>query len=385
MKITFEESKEQLELIAAMGSKNRIESEAAQAAFAQLISPVLGEAYLQADTTGGLYQNLTYRQDDDPSLPLELFSQVTEGYFSIWSAPMPGGIPSNTVHQPVDEVKFHTYRLDSAWSILQKYARQMRLPIIAKALERLLQEVLLKTNQAAWSVVLAALAQASHTVKGVASGHVFATETDAIVTLDDLNAMLTFFRRLNASWAGGTPVGGASKPTDIYLSPEIMQFLRSMAYNPINTRGGNATAITANSQTSASAVVALPEAQRAGLYNSGGVPEFYGMNLIELLELGESQDYQLLFADYIGGTNTPTIVTAAAETFAPTTDDLMIFVDSSKDLGYRAIATDADTGSVFSLEPDDQFVKRSGKIGWYGGIEEGRIVTETRSIAALSV
>src|ERR1043165_6262241 len=162
MKLKFNESQDQLELIAAMGSKNQKQSEAAQEAFAALLGPTLGQVYQQSDTTKFLYRDMPYRVDDDSSFPLELFAEVPEGYFSIWSSPMPGGIPTNTVHQPIEEVKFTTYRLDSAWSILSKYARQMRLPIIAKALERLLAEVQLKTSHAAWSVVLAALAQARH-------------------------------------------------------------------------------------------------------------------------------------------------------------------------------------------------------------------------------
>lgn len=382
MKIKFDETQEQLELIQAMGSKKPEEARAAQEAFAQLLGPTLGQVYLQADTTQFLYRDMPYRADDDPSFPLELFAEVPEGYFSIWSSPMPGGVPTNTVHQPIEEVKFTTYRLDSAWSILSKYARQMRLPIIAKALERLIQEVLLKTNHAAWSVVLAALAQARHNFRGTELGHVFASQAAGKFTLDDFNQLLTYFRRLNSSWVGGTPVGGASKPTDIIVSPEILEKFRSMAYNPINTKAPNEIAAAADT-----GAVTLPENQRAALYNSGGVPEFFGINVLELLELGKSQDYQVLFADYIGATDLPRISTAAAsgETFSASGDELIIVVDSSKDLAYRAIATDSDTKSVFSLEPDDQFVKRSGKIGWYGGIEEGRMVLETRGLAALVV
>ncbi len=385
MKIKFNETQEQLELIQAMGSKNLEESKAAQYAFAGLIGPVLGHVYQQADTTKFLYEDVPFREDDDPAFPLELFSQVPEGYFSIWSSPMPGGVPSNTVHQPIEEVKFQTYRLDSAWSILSKYARQMRLPIIAKALERLVQEVLLRTNQSAWSVILAALAQARHDFRGSQTGHVFASEVAGVFSMDDFSRLLTFFRRVNSSWSGNTPVGGASKPTDMIVSPEMLEKFRAMSYNPINTTGPAGLVLSTSNAGSASTVT-LPEAQRAALYQSGGVPEFYGINLIELLELGKNQDYEVLFQDYIGGTTLPRISgTASSETFAASADELVIVLDASKDIGYRAIATDSDTGSVFSLQPDDQFLQRSGKIGWYGGIQEGRMVLETRGLAALVV
>lgn len=383
MKIQFKETPEQLELIAAMGSKDKAKASAAQFAFAKLIQPTLGHIYQQADTTGFLYRDMPYRVDDDPSFPIELFADVPEGHFSIWSAPKPGGLPSNHISQSIDEVKFTTYRLDSAWSINSKYARKMRLPIIAKALQRLVQEVLLKTNYSAWSVVLAALAQATHTIGGTSLGHVFASKAVGLFDMDDFNQLQTYFRRLNSSWVGGTPVGGAGKPTDMIVSPEMLEKFRAMAYNPINTKANAAgTALGASS-----AAVTLPESQRAALYNSAGVPEFYGINLIELLEFGKGQDYQTLFAEFIGSTDLPRLATKAAsgETFSATADELVVIVDASKDMAYRAIATDSDTSSVFSLEADDQYQKRADKLGWYGGIEEGRVVTDTRFIAAMVV
>lgn len=383
MKIQFKETPEQLELIAAMGAKDKAKASAAQFAFAKLIQPTLGTIYQQADTTGFLYRDMPYRVDDDPSFPIELFADVPEGHFSIWSAPKPGGLPSNHISQSIDEVKFTTYRLDSAWSINSKYARKMRLPIIAKALQRLVQEVLLKTNYSAWSVVLAALAQATHTIGGTSLGHVFASKAVGLFDMDDFNQLQTYFRRLNSSWVGGTPIGGAGKPTDMIVSPEMLEKFRAMAYNPINTKANAAgTALGASS-----AAVTLPESQRAALYNSAGVPEFYGINLIELLEFGKGQDYQTLFAEFIGSTDLPRLATKAAsgETFSATADELVVIVDASKDMGYRAIATDSDTSSVFSLEADDQYQKRADKLGWYGGIEEGRVVTDTRFIAAMVV
>ncbi len=389
MKIKFNANPEQLELIKNMAAKNPIVARQAQEAFAALVGPVLNTFYQQADTTKAFYTDWTFDPDDDPSLPLELFSRTTEGHFSVWQQNAPGGLATNTVHQPIDEVKFQTYRIDSAISFLQKYAKKMRLPVIAKALERLLQEILLKTNLSAWNTLLAALSDASHsvTINGVAStGHVFASQTAGQFTLEDYNRLLTFFRRLGSSWAGGTPVDGANKPTDIFVSPEIMQQFRAMSYNPINTQGGNRTAITANSQQSAGAVVALPDAQRAALFDSAGVPEFYGVSITELLELGKGQDYQTLFAEYIGGTTLPYIGTSgSSETFSATADDLVIVLDATRDAGVRPLATDPETNRAFELEPDDQWVKRSEKIGWYGHISEGRLWLDSRSLAALVI
>src|SRR5687767_13410726 len=111
MKIKFKETPEQLELISAMGSKNRVEAIAAQETFAALLAPTIGQVYNQADTTKLLYTDLPFREDQDPTFPLEIFTDVQEGYFTIWSQAMPGGLPTNTVHQPIEEIRFQIYKL----------------------------------------------------------------------------------------------------------------------------------------------------------------------------------------------------------------------------------------------------------------------------------
>ncbi|NJO59159.1 MAG: hypothetical protein HC836_12730 [Richelia sp. RM2_1_2] len=378
-KIEFAGTPTQLELIKAMGSKNPIEARAAQQVFATLLAPTVDEVFQQAETTGLIYQDLPFTEDSDPSFPLELFTDVPEGYFTITSQNMPGGLPTNTVHQPIEEVKFTTYKLMGTISYLTKYARQTRLPVIAKAIERLLQEVLVKTQANAWMVVFAALAKA----KTNNEGHVYSVTTPGALTLDDFNGLITYFKRLNRSWAGGTPVGGASRPTDAVVSPETMGKLRAMAWNPINTKGPNNTTIaTPNSNGDG---VTLPESQRAAIYNSAGVPEFFGIALTELLELGVNQPYNVLFESYMGSDTFTKIDKTGSESFDPATDDLMLVLDRTRDIAFRAIATDSDTGARFNLVPDDQFVTRSEKTSWIGYVQEGRMVLDTRGIAGLVI
>jgi hypothetical protein len=368
-----------------MASTNKVEAMAAQETFASLLAPVLSTIYQAADTTAGIYQDIAYRQDEDPSLPLEVYGNKPQGYMNIWSQSIKGGLATNQIHDVIEEVKFHTYTLDSAVSYNVKFARRARLNVIAKALERMVQEVLLKTNVYGWSTIFGAIANSSYTVKKVASqGTTYRSATANQFSLTDFNKLITFFRRLNASWNGGTPVGGASKPTNMILSPEMMESLRTMAYNPINTTAANGVAISANSQQSAAAVVALPEADRKALYASAGIPNFYGVDIAELLELGLGMDYQTLFSQYSTASIAKFDGTGGA-VFDKDNDELIVVLDASKDFAFRAIKTDGDNNSVFALEPDDQFVKRSGKIGLYGGVEEGRMVLDARGAAALLV
>jgi hypothetical protein len=51
----------------------------------------------------------------------------------------------------------------------------------------------------------------------------------------------------------------------------------------------------------------------------------------------------------------------------------------------RAVATDSESGDEFSLVADDQFVTRQSKIGYYGSLEEGRMIIDDRVLLGLIV
>lgn len=378
MRIKFKNTPEQLELISKMGSANKAEALAAQETFAQLLGPTVGERFLQADTSSFLFRNFEFSGDQDPSLPADLFAGINDGLFTVFSQSIPGGLPSNSFHLPTEEIKFTTYRLDGVVDFLAKHARMSRLPVIQKAIEQLVQQILVKTQNNAWAVVLAAIAGAEHNGKG----HVFKSSAAGKFSLDDFNKLQTAFRRINRAWTGGTPVGGVSRPTDIIVSPETMEKLRSMSYNPINTTGANGTVATA-----ATGSVTLPDEERRKMFASAGVPEFYGVNVVELLELGKSEAYNVIFGEIFGNKNLESLDagTAASGTFDAAANDLIIAVDGSKDFAYRAIQTDAENGSALSLQPDDQFTQRSGKIGFYGATQQGHMVLDTRPAVALVI
>ena len=76
MKITIKRTEDQLALIKAMGSNNREEAYEAQAAVAELLGPVVSEVINNAPTIGNLYTSLSYGEDDNPSLPLDLFHDL---------------------------------------------------------------------------------------------------------------------------------------------------------------------------------------------------------------------------------------------------------------------------------------------------------------------
>lgn len=382
MKLQFDEKdKDQVELIKAMGSKNKVVAAQAQESFAELMSPIVSEQYKVAGTSQLFYRNDTYTKGTNPTIPLDLLVGKDESYLSIWTpGPNPGGAPTNTVQIAPEEFPILPYKLETAISWLKKWASESRLNVVSKVVERLFEEILLKSEDNAFYVLLAALVGSTNP-NSTNLGNLRASTTAGQFTLDDLNKLFTAFRRTSPSWAGGTTAGRSTFPTDLVMSPEIFEKIRSFAYQPINTVGANFIAATANSPG-----ITLPDAERGNLFTAAGTPNFFGTNITVIDEFGPTQRYNTMFASLIGSTAIPVITgSAATRTFANATNDLIIAVDATKDSAWKLMASDADNGNVLQLEADDQFIKRSQKIGSWGGVEEARVVTETRNLFGIIV
>lgn len=381
MNITLKRTQEQIELIQAMGSKNRDTAYEAQVALAEFIGPVINEVVSNAPTLSNLFTPLQYNADDNPSIPLDVYYDISdEDYINVYSTNSPGGLPTNQVTPTHSEMKLMTYKLDTAISFDKKYASRSRLDVVSKSFTRAAQEILLKQERTSGNLLLGALAGATTTVNGTSKKHTIQANQANRFLLDDLNAMMTLAKRIRPSWAGGTPVAGSAGLTDIIVSPETVEDLREMAYNPINTRDADG-AVAA----SADNLIAAPDAVRAPLFQSAGIPEFYGVSVMEIHELGPNSKFQKIFnvLDSSSIDNNPN-GGRSAQTVGDD-DDLVLGIDRSRDAFVRAIAVDQETGSEFNLVADDQYSIRQAKVGWFGSIEEGRVVLDDRAIVAVAV
>jgi len=391
MRLKLKNTPEQVELIKAMGSKNQLVAREASEAFAAFLGPVIQRVLQQAATAGAIYTDAPFNQDEGASYPLDLYyNETNDGYVSTWSQSVAGGLPTSQDVSAIQELKIATYRLDSAVSITKKYARQARLDVVSKLVERMSQEVLLKQETNAWAVALNALANASTSsvtassvgISGLKAGsHVIPAASESTFQLADLNKLMTLNKRINQSWAGGTPDAAYSNGiTDLYVSPEIKEQIRAFAYQPMNTRAGSTGA---GSDTSTS--IALPDSIRTDVFNQAGMQEIYGVNVVELNELGIGQKYNTLFDEFDSGSIGPNGTSGAHAASLAADDELLVGVDNSKGAFIRAIAQDSDSGDTFTTQPDDQFTQRNERIGFYGSLEEGRVCIDARAIVGLLV
>lgn len=387
MKITLKRTDEQVELVKAMGSRNRETAYAAQVALAEFIGPVLAEVINNAPTVSNLFTPLQYNADDNPSIPLDLYYDIfDEDYIKVYSQSVAGGLPTNYVQPTASELKFTTYTLDSAVSFDRKYASRSRLDVIGKTFTRVAQEVLLKQERTSSNLVMTALAGAATGTSGVtaANRHAFRTAQANRFLLDDLNKLFTKIKRINASFVGGTPSGARRGLTDLLVSPEVVEQIRSLSYNPINTVAPDGSAVGSGSQP-----ISLTDDVRGNLFSQAGLSEFYGVAIMEVLEMGVGKRFNDVFDTVAGSTAflnhgaSQSDPSAASSVFNGATEEIIVGLDRSRDALIRAIAVDSDTGSEFNLVADDQFSSRQQRIGYYGALEEGRMVLDDRALVGL--
>jgi hypothetical protein len=376
MRIEIENTEDQLELIKAIASKDPQVAYEAKAAVADIVAPVISRVINTAPTVSNFYRTVGFGEDENPSMPLDLLHNITgEDYIRVHSQTVAGGLSSNELFPPSDELKFKTYSLDSAWSVDKKFARKGRLDVISAIFTRMAQEFLLKQEKTATNQLLGALVAADTNVgAGVAAGnHVISAGTANQLQIDDFNNLITLSKRMFSSYSSGTPTTGTRVGiTDLVMSPEMTEEIRGMAYQPVNTRSGAVA-------TSGASSIPATDQMRNEIMDSAGLAQIFGIGIVEILEMGVNQRYNKIFDAVNTAAGSPV-------TFTQADDEIVLGIDrSNPDALIRPAITEEGLSTEVSMTPDDQFVDRQKKTGWYGQIEEGRVITEDRVLTGLVV
>ncbi len=352
MNITLKRTDEQIELVKAMASKDRSVAYEAQQALAAFIGPVLAEVIDNAPTLSNLFSAFQFAADDNPSIPLDLYHDVTDDeYIKVYTSNTAGGLPSSHVTPTHSELKLATYRLESAIDFDKRYASRSRLDVVSKSMSRLAQEIMLQQEAASAALIMGTIGDNEdkcYTQVGTAD----------TLDMDDFNALLTKAKRNNPAWNAGTPERSRGI-TDLIVSPETVEKLRKLAYNPISTVGNN---------------IAAPDSIRSTLFSQAGMTEFFGISIMEIYELGPNAKYQQVAEKLIDKHDG----TAKSKDFA-------LALDRSRESMLRAVAVDAESGTSLSINADDQYVTRQKKIGYYCELEEGRTIINDSVIIGLGI
>jgi hypothetical protein len=254
-------------LLKQTGSPNRAERHRAMKALAQALTEPLRQGVLSGDIIGDIFAVENLDPGATAEYPLDFYQPGMEGQYTAYSLPTEGTIPLR--HIGGDVVTIQTYDVGNSIDWLLKYSRQARWNIVARAMEVLEAGVTKKLNTDGWRVLIAAAVGRGVLVydNAAAAGQF----TKRLVSL-----MKTSMRRT----AGGNSASeGRGRVTDLFLSPEGLEDIREWDADEVD------------------------ETTRREIFTAedGVLSRIYGVNLHDIDELGENQEFQKYFAETLGG------------------------------------------------------------------------------------
>jgi hypothetical protein len=315
-------------LLRKSGSANRTESREATHQLAIALQGPLRQGVLSGDITGNIYERVRLAPGTAPEFPLDFLAPGTEKDFVAYTVPNHGRVPERNVEG--DFVMVPTYEVASSIDWTLRYARDARWDIVSRGLQVLQSSFVKKTNDDAWHTLLAA---------GV-DRNILVYDADATAgqfTKRLVSLMKTVMRR---NGGGNSTSINRGKLTDLYVSPEAIEDIRNWGVDQID------------------------EVTRRSVFTSeeGVLSRIFGVNLHDIDELGESQEYQNFFLNELSGS------LEAADV------ELVVGLDqSSNDSFMMPVREDVQ---VF----EDDNMHRQRRAGFYGWAEHGFACLDNRRV-----
>lgn len=255
-------------LLRKSGDPDQNVAYAAQRELAKAIETPLRKAVLVGGILGNIYETITVEPGASTEYPLDLVSPGLEGEHVAYTNPGHGLIPQRSVE--ADFVTIPTYSITSSIDYLLRFAREARWDIAARAMQVMEAGLTKKKNDDGWHTLMAAGVDRNILVyDGDATSGMFSKR---LVSL-----MQTTMRR---NGGGNTGSVGRGRLTDLYVSPEALEDVRNWGLDQVS------------------------DVVRTQIYNApeNGAPitRIFGVNLHDLDELGEGQEYQTFFTSSAG-------------------------------------------------------------------------------------
>ena len=330
MSFTERPSDEFISLLRKAGDSDQNVAIAAQREFAKALELPLRKGVLAGDILGDIFEVTTVEAGGTTEYPLDLISPGLEGEHIAYTNPGNGRVPERSVEG--DYVAIPTYSITSSIDFLLRYAREARWDIAARAMQVMEAGFTKKMNDDGWHTILAAGVDRNILVyDGDATAGMFSKR---LVSL-----MQTVMRR-NAG--GNTGSAGLGRLTDLYVSPEALEDIRNWGLDQID------------------------EVTRREIYSApeGGAPitRVFGVNLHDLDELGEGQEYQTFFTGSLSG--------------AVQASDLELVVGLDQSSNDSFVMPVRQTLEVY----EDPTLHRQQRAGFYGWAEIGFGVLDNRRV-----
>ncbi len=319
-----------IELIKRSGSADKVIALEAQHELATALEQPLRKGVLVGDVLDGIFERLSMEPGTSVEFPLDLLAPGTENEHVAYTNPGHGRIPERAVEG--DYVMVPTYTVASSIDYLLRYAREARWDVVGRAMQVLEAGFVKKMNDDGWHTLLAAGVDRNILVyDGDAADGQF---TKRLISL-----MKTVMRR-NAGGNSGSLSRG--KMTDLYLSPEALEDIRNWGVDQVD------------------------EVTRREIYQAGddasAITRIFGVNLHDMDEMGENQEYQKFFSNQL------------AASLNGTDPELVVGIDrTANDSFIMPIKQDVQ---IF----EDDALHRHQRAGFYGWAEVGFAVLDNRRI-----
>jgi hypothetical protein len=318
---------EETAVLKASGSYNKEEALANTRELAKALELPLRQGVLNGDILDGIYEPIPLAQSATPEFPLDFLSPGTEKEFVAYTIPNHGYIPQR--HVEGDYVMVPTYDIGASIDWNLKYARDARWDIVGRAMEVMRAQFVKKLNDDGWQTLITAAFDRNIVVldSDAAAGQF----TKRLVSL-----MKTVMRR---NGGGNSSSINRGRLTDLYVSPEAMEDIRNWNVDQID------------------------EVTRRQIFVAEGdnaLNRIFGVNLHDLDELGESQEYQLFYDNELSGTLPGSKV------------EIVVGLDLSKRDSF--VMPIREQVQVF----EDDTLHRQKRGGVYGWAEQGFAVLDNR-------
>ena len=256
------------QVLRTSGSMKKEEALNATAEFAKALELPLRQGVLSGDILNGIFEPIQLQVNATPEFPLDFIAPGTEKDYVAYTIPNHGYIPQRNVEGDYVMVPVYDIGASIDWNL--KYARDARWDVIGRAMEVFQAQFVKKLNDDGWHTLLASAVDRNIVV--VDSDANPGQFTKRLVSLGK-----TVVRR---NGGGNTTSINRGKLTDLFVSPEAIEDIRNWNVDQVD------------------------EFTRRDIFLSedGVLTRIFGVNLHDIDELGEGQEYQLYSTSQLGVT-----------------------------------------------------------------------------------
>jgi len=324
----FEPTPEMNELLVRAGSLKKEESLSATSELAKALEIPLRKGVMSGNILDGIFEHIRLETGSTSEFPLDFLAPGTEKDFVAYTIPNHGLIPQR--HVEGDYVMVPTYDVGASIDWLLKYARDARWDIVGRAMSVMEGQFVKKANDDGWHTIISA---------GVDRN---------ILVFDDDAATGVFSKRLvslmktvtRRNGGGNSTSINRGELTDLYLSPEGIEDIRNWGVDEVD-----------------------PFTRRDLIHKEGGLlVRIFQVNLHDLDELGEGQEYQNFYSADLSGT------LPAGDT------EIVVGLDQRNSDSF--VMPVREGVQIF----EDDTLHRQRRAGLYGWAEHGFAVLDNRRV-----